>query len=177
MPVSGPEPTPNLDTTMETQQQNETAKRRGDGSDSTGLVMSKAQQIQWLVDWYLEQPRYRHPGLCATDFELECEFCEACGVELSYSTWRSRIRDAADRLGLQGWRAYTFDGDTDLLFLSSRWCTHNRRNNMLTNEQIHEYESLLQREEDGEALTLYEQGRLYELEQRASVGAEETNHE
>lgn len=48
---------------------------------------------------------------------------------------------------------------------------------MLANEQIHEYEFLLQREEDGEALTLYEQGRLYELEQRASVGAEETNHE
>ena len=48
---------------------------------------------------------------------------------------------------------------------------------MLTNEQIYEYESLLQREEDGEALTLYEQDRLYELEQRTSVRAEETNHE
>jgi hypothetical protein len=72
--------------------------------------MNKSEQIEWLVDWYLEQPLYMNPGLCASNFELECEFSKACNVELSYATWRSRIRDAAKKLGLSGNRLYTFDG-------------------------------------------------------------------
>lgn len=70
------------------------------------MSLTKSEQIQWLVDWHLNQPDYGYTGLCATDFDLMNEFIEATGADLSWACWRSRIRDAADRLGLIGNRVY-----------------------------------------------------------------------
>jgi hypothetical protein len=48
-----------------------------------------------------------------------------------------------------------------------------RRNNMLSNKEINEYETLLQRQADGDTLSLTEQDRLYQLEQKAAYHGEE----
>ena len=44
---------------------------------------------------------------------------------------------------------------------------------MLDNQQIAEYERLLQKQEDGDELTPWETDRLYELEQRAAYNDNE----
>lgn len=41
---------------------------------------------------------------------------------------------------------------------------------MLTNNEIYEYETLLQRQTDGDTLSNLEQDRLYQLEQKADSG-------
>jgi hypothetical protein len=44
---------------------------------------------------------------------------------------------------------------------------------MLSNKEINEYETLLQRQADGDTLSLTEQDRLYQLEQKAAYHGEE----
>lgn len=72
--------------------------------------MSKINQIQWIIEWYWEQYKVygNKASLDAQNFELESEFIESTGCELSYQIWRSRIRDAASEIGLKGVRLYNY---------------------------------------------------------------------
>ena len=70
------------------------------------MTVNKAEQIKWLVDWYLSPTPGADHFLCSTNFSLLGLFIDACGVELSDACWRSRIRDAANELGLTGHRLY-----------------------------------------------------------------------
>ena len=70
--------------------------------------MLKREQVHWLVAWYREQHSVNPfaAALDAYDRDLEGAFIDATGHELSLTTWKSRIREAARDLGLTGVRVY-----------------------------------------------------------------------
>ena len=71
---------------------------------------SQSEQIQWLVDWYKEQkPKTPVACLDANNYDLNEEFEEFAQANLGWSLWKSRIRDAASILSLEGRRIYIAD--------------------------------------------------------------------
>lgn len=74
------------------------------------MKKSKSEQIQWLVDWCNEKISvHGNVYMTSTNLDLNEEFEKFAQANLGYSVWKSRIRDAADTLGLVGQRAYIAD--------------------------------------------------------------------
>lgn len=71
--------------------------------------MTKKDQIHWICNWYYDQLDESNTGfatLDAHDTSLSYHFACDTQLELSWRTWKSRIRDAAKELGLTGVRIY-----------------------------------------------------------------------
>jgi len=110
LPVSGPEPAPNLERTMETQQQKETTERRGEGSDSTGLVMPRFRA--WLGN-------ERAPGsnefmVYSKDYSAISKFFREFEGRHGNAKRLMKSMDVKDRLGNE-----IFEGD--VLRFSDKW--------------------------------------------------------
>ena len=71
---------------------------------------TKSEQIEWLVDWSRE--KINETGrvcLDAQNMDLLGEFEEYAQANVGYQLWKSRIRDTANELGLNGKRCYIAD--------------------------------------------------------------------
>jgi hypothetical protein len=76
------------------------------------VKMNKSEQIEWIVDWCKEQiVKNGNVYLDSNNLDLMQEFDDFTGlkIKLSHSLWKSRIRDAAKFLGLNGARSYAWD--------------------------------------------------------------------
>ena len=70
-------------------------------------ITGRKDQIDWLVSFYIEN-NLQH--IDTADFELECAFIGATGIELKRSLWLDRLRECAKRLRLKPVRMYNWDG-------------------------------------------------------------------
>lgn len=74
------------------------------------MKKSKAEQIQWLIDWAKEQVReHGNVSMTSTNLDLNQDFEDFAQANLNNSVWKSRIREAAREIGLVGKRVYIAD--------------------------------------------------------------------
>lgn len=76
-------------------------------------MSKKSDQIEWLVNWANEEKEKDGElwrGLDAHNLDMMGEFEDANIKGISWSLWKSRVRDAAKVLGLNGTRMYNYDG-------------------------------------------------------------------
>lgn len=72
--------------------------------------MNKTCQIEWLKNWCNEQiNKTGRVYIDSNNLELAALFEESTEVVLSHSVWKSRIREVAKDLNLNGYRLYNAD--------------------------------------------------------------------
>lgn len=59
--------------------------------------IKRKEQINWLVDLWFDE---NMTSICDTDFDLFDRFEKETGADLTYRTWKERIKSVGDRLGL-----------------------------------------------------------------------------
>lgn len=76
-------------------------------------VKSKKEQLDWIVAWAtrkMAEQKLGWDGLDAHNQELLAAFEDFSNAKVGWSLWKSRIREAAEQLGLVGKRNYIPDG-------------------------------------------------------------------